>query len=105
MLLPEPVERLYEVMQVKLLAKALKLESVEVQEKSIIIAFHDTAKLPEEGLQWLLDRCRGNIQFLSPRAFQRHTDSDEWVTLYKELNTILQGLYRYGTTQVIKGKN
>ena len=47
--LPDPVERLYEVMQVKLLAKSLKLESVEIRGKAIVIQFHHQAKLPEKG--------------------------------------------------------
>jgi len=98
--LPTPVERLYEVMQIKLLAKALKLESVDIQGNSIIVAFHEVAKLPEEGIQWLLQRCQGAIQFLSPLAFQRDMPSDDWEILYPELNTILQGLNRYSQTQV-----
>ncbi|GJL54416.1 MAG: transcription-repair-coupling factor [Nitrospirales bacterium] len=98
--LPAPVERLYEVMQIKLLAKALKLESVNIQGRSIIIAFHEVAKLPEDGIQWLLDRCQDTIQFLSPLVFQREMPSDEWAVLYPELNTILQGLHRYSRTQV-----
>ncbi|WP_447969954.1 transcription-repair coupling factor [Nitrospira sp. M1] len=98
--LPAPVERLYEVMQIKLLAKALKLESVDIQGHSLIIAFHEVAKLPEDGIQWLLDRCQGAIQFLSPLVFQRDMPSEEWDVLYPELNTILQGLHRYSRTQV-----
>ncbi len=97
--LPPPVERLYEVMQVKLLAKTLKLESVEIQGTLIVIAFHEQAKLPEEGVQWLLDRCHDAIQFLSPLSFQREMPSEEWDVLYPELNTILQGLNRYARTQ------
>jgi len=98
--LPASVERLYEVMQIKLLAKGLKLESVDIQGSSIIIAFHEVAKLPEDGIQWLLNRCQGAIQFLSPLAFQRDMPSEDWEILYPELNTILQGLNRYSQTQV-----
>ncbi len=94
--LPDPVERLYEVMQVKLLAKALKLESVEIQGRSIIIVFHEQAKLPDEGIQWLLDRSKDHIQFLSPLAFQHEMSTENWDVMYGELNTILQGLHRYG---------
>ena len=100
--LPDPVERLYEVMQVKLLAKALKLESVEIQGSSIIIAFHKQAKLPDEGIQWLMDRCQDAIQFLSPLAFQREMPSEDWRVLYAELNTILQGLNRYDKSVVVE---
>ena len=96
--LPAPVERLYEVMQVKFLAKALKLESVDIQGCAIVITFHKQAKLPEEGIQWLLDRCTGQIQFLSPLSFEREMPSDDWEVLYPELNTILQGLHRYTQT-------
>ena len=65
--LPDPVERLYEVMQVKILAKALKLESIDLQGKTFVIKFHDQAKLPDDGIQWLLNRCHHRLRFLSPQ--------------------------------------
>ena len=98
--LPDPVERLYEVMQVKLLAKSLKLESVEFRGKAIIIQFHHQAKLPERGIQWLLDRCQERIHFISPRSFEVNTPQDDWHTLYAELNSVLQGLNQFETPVV-----
>ena len=95
--LPDPVERLYEVMQVKLLAKSLKLESVEIRGKAIVIQFHNQAKLPERGIQWLLDRCQERIQFISPRSFEVNTPQEDWPSLYAELNSILQGLNQFET--------
>ena len=90
--LPDPVERLYEVMQVKLLAKALSLESVEARGNSVAIAFHEKAKLPEDGIQWLLEQYEGRIHFISPRSFEIESPQDTWKSLYGEINTILQGL-------------
>lgn len=96
--LPDPVERLYEVMQVKILAKALKLESIDIQGKTLVFKFHDQAKLPDEGIQWLLDRCHHRLRFLSPRSFEIDVPQEEWSGLYTELNTILQGLTQAGAT-------
>jgi transcription-repair coupling factor (superfamily II helicase) len=96
--LPDPVERLYEVMQVKILAKALKLESIDIQGKTFVFKFHDQAKLPDEGIQWLLDRCHHRLRFLSPRSFEIDVPQEEWSVRYTELNTILQGLTQAGAT-------
>ena len=98
--LPDPVERLYEVMQVKLLAKALKLESVDIRRNILSLKFHDQAKLPDEGIQWLLDRCQDRLQFLSPRSFEIEVLQDEWSALYAELNAVLQGLVENSKSKV-----
>lgn len=96
--LPEPVERLYEVMQIKVLAKSLQLESVEVRGRVVAVTFHEAAKIPESGIHWLMDYCQERIVFSSPRAFQIDTPQDDWSSTYAELNKILQALCRSRTT-------
>ncbi len=90
--LPQPMERLFEVMQIKVLAKAMKLEYVEVRNGIFSLRFHDKAKLPERGLQDLIDSWKDRIEFLSPRALRLTLPEDEWSGMYAQVNTLLQEL-------------
>ena len=90
--LPKAMERLFEVMQIRVLAKALKLEYVELRDGLVNIRFHDKAKLPDQGLQQLMDTWKGEMEFLSPRAFRVTMAQQEWNEMYPQVNTLLQGL-------------
>ena len=90
--LPEPVERLFEVMQIRVLAKTLNLEYVELRHGTVNIRFHDQAKLPDQGLQQLMDVWHHQLEFLSPRAFRLTMVEQEWYEMYPQVNTLLQGL-------------
>ncbi|MEX2492627.1 MAG: transcription-repair coupling factor [Nitrospirales bacterium] len=90
--LPNAMERLFEVMQIRVLAKALKLEYVELRHGLVNIRFHDQAKLPDQGLQQLMDVWKGGLEFLSPRAFRVTMAQQEWSEMYPQVNTLLQGL-------------
>jgi transcription-repair coupling factor (superfamily II helicase) len=89
-------------MQIKLLAKALRLGSVEVRGRSLILIFHEQAKLPDLGIQQLINHYQGRIQFLSPRSFEIRTLHDAWPEQYGELNQVLQGLTQSGTNSPSK---
>ena len=91
---PDPMERLFEVMQIKVLAKALKLEFIEVRNAQASFRFHEQAKVPEKGIQALLEQWKGRVQFLSPRAFRMTLPQPEWAAMYPHVNTILQGLFQ-----------
>jgi len=91
-LLPEPLERLFDVMQVKILAKGLTLEFVERKDTILLIAFHACAKLPEKGMQWLMEDYQGCIHFLTPFSFEIQTGAEDWSDFYHALKTILEGL-------------
>ncbi|MDR4493294.1 MAG: transcription-repair coupling factor [Nitrospirales bacterium] len=91
---PDPMERLFEVMQIKVLAKALKLEYVEVRNSLANFRFHEQAKIPEKGIQALMEQWKGRIQFLSPRAFRVTLPNPDWATMYPQVNTILQSLFQ-----------
>jgi len=89
---PEAMERLFEVMQVRVLAKILKLEYVEVRHGMVSIRFHEQAKLPDQGLRQLIDVWKDCLEFLSPRAFRVAMAEQEWGEMYPQVNTLLQGL-------------
>jgi len=91
---PDPMERLFEVMQIKVLVKALKLEYVEVRNGLTNFRFHEQAKIPEKGIQALMEEWKDRIQFLSPRAFRVNLPNPEWAKMYPHVNTILQGLFQ-----------
>ena len=90
--LPPAMERLFEVMQIRVLAKALKLEYVELRHGLVNIRFHEQAKLPDQGLRQLMDVWKGSLEFLSPRAFRVTMAQQEWGEMYPQVNTLLQGL-------------
>ena len=90
--LPEAMERLFEVMQIRVLAKTLKLEYVELRHGVVNIRFHEQAKLPDQGLQQLIDVWNDRLEFFSPRAFRITMAELEWSEMYPQVNTLLQGL-------------
>jgi transcription-repair coupling factor (superfamily II helicase) len=88
------MERLFEVMQIKVLAKALKLEYVEVRGGLMNLRFHEQAKLPEQGLRSLMESWKDRLEFLSPRACRLTLPEQDWAAMYPRANTILQDLYQ-----------
>ena len=90
--LPDAVERLFEVMQIRLFAKKLRLESLEVNKGTITLTLDPKATIAQERLDWLLQYREGSIRFLSPQSIAIQTGQEEWSAQVGELNTILQGL-------------
>ena len=97
--LPKSMERLFEVMQIRVLAKTLKLEYVEARQGVVTIRFHDQAKLPEQGFHQLIDEWKDRVEFLSPRAFRITMAEQEWGEMYPQVNTLLQSLVQSMATQ------
>jgi len=90
--LPAPVERLFEVMQIRLLAKALRLASVEVKLGTVVIAFDPKGRVPEAGIRQLMDRYQRRLRLLSPLSFELRMPQPDWPALFPELNEALQTL-------------
>ncbi|RMH30909.1 MAG: transcription-repair coupling factor [Nitrospirae bacterium] len=90
--LPEPVERLCEVMHIKLLAKRLRLESVTANDAHVTLLFHERATIPEAGIHWLLSRYDGHVQFRAPRTVTIQLTHGDWHHAYPALQTMLEGL-------------
>jgi transcription-repair coupling factor (superfamily II helicase) len=89
---PEPVERLFEVMQLRMHAKALRLASIEVADGSAVVTLGPKASIPDSAMQGLMDRLKKRLRFLSPLAFEIRTKDTDWASAFSELNTTLQSL-------------
>ncbi|MDH5724661.1 MAG: transcription-repair coupling factor [Nitrospira sp.] len=90
--LPEPVERLLEVMQLRTHAKRLHLASIEVHGQTAKIALQPKAGVPESAVHRLMDQLQKRLRFLSPVSFEIQLRHDDWPLLFSELNAILQSL-------------
>lgn len=97
--LPEPVERLFEVMQLRLLAKSLRLSSLEIKEKAAVVVFDPKAHLPEAGMRKLMDRYPRRLKLLSPLSFELQMTTSDWPAVAPELTTALQTLAFCDTKQ------
>jgi transcription-repair coupling factor (superfamily II helicase) len=89
---PEPVERLFEVMQLRIHAKRLKLASLDVHGRSVTVALRPNAAVPESAVHRLMDRFKKRLRFLSPLSFEIQMPHDDWDSIFAELNTTLQSL-------------
>ena len=89
---PDPVERLFDVMQLRLHAKALRLASIEATEGSVVVTLSPTSSIPERAMQSLMDRLKKRLRFLSPLAFEIRVEDTGWAAAFSELNATLQSL-------------
>jgi transcription-repair coupling factor (superfamily II helicase) len=95
--LPDAVERLLEVMQVRILAKSLRLASVELTGQSARVTFDPKASIPEAGVRTLMDRHPRRFRLLSPRSFELQLTETTWPGQVPELTAALQILGVCGT--------
>ncbi|HWV46330.1 MAG TPA: TRCF domain-containing protein, partial [Nitrospira sp.] len=89
---PEPVERLLEVMQLRIHAKRLHLASIEVHGQTAKVVFHPKTVIPETSIHRLMDQLKKRLRFLSPASFEVQMRDGDWPALFSELNAILQSL-------------
>jgi transcription-repair coupling factor (superfamily II helicase) len=89
---PEPVERLLEVMQIRLLAKAIRLTAVEVKPASFVLTLSERAEIPAAAIHRLMDRCGTRLRFVSPRSLEVQTPQPDWLSVFSELTATLQTL-------------
>ncbi len=95
---PAPVERLFEVMQIRLLAKSARVASLEVKPGAILVEFDPKARVPEEGIRRLMDRSSRRLRVRSPLSFELETTRSDWASLFPEVITALQTLVSCDTT-------
>ena len=89
--LPEPVERLFEVMQIRVLAKSLRLASLEIKDGAVVLSFDPKASIPEAGMRKLMDRYHDRFRLLSPLSMEfRLNQRREWSGQAPELTAALQ---------------
>jgi transcription-repair coupling factor (superfamily II helicase) len=89
---PEPVERLLEVMHLRIHAKRLRLASIEVYHQSVRITLRPKAAIPDNAVHRLMDRLKKRLRFLSPLSFEIQMPHEDWPSIFSELNTTLQSL-------------
>lgn len=87
---PDSVERLVEVMQVRMLAKALKATSIEVKAGALVVTFAPKHGAPETGMRQLMDRYKRRLQIRSPHSFELALSSQEWSGAFPEVIIALQ---------------
>jgi transcription-repair coupling factor (superfamily II helicase) len=89
---PEPIERLLEVMHLRIQAKRLRLASIEAHQKSVIVSFGPKAAVSDQSINRLMDRLKKRLRFLSPLSFEIQMPREDWPAMFSELNTTLQSL-------------
>jgi len=92
---PEPVERLFEVMEVRLLAKALRATTIQVRPTVVAFSFDERAMPTETGVQALMDHYGARLRFTSPTAFELLVTDAAWKTAFPEIKRVLQVLATY----------
>src|SRR5438132_791500 len=93
---PEPVERLFEVMELRLLAKALRVAAIQVRPTVVAFSFDEKALPPQAGLQALMDENRARLRFTTPHSFELLGVDSEWKAVFPEIKRVLHVLASYG---------
>jgi transcription-repair coupling factor (superfamily II helicase) len=89
---PEPVERLFEVMQVRMQAKSLRLSSVELKTGFVVVTLNEKSPVAPAAMQRLMDRCKKRLRFISPLSFELQMPHQDWPSIFPELTATLQTL-------------
>ena len=89
---PDPVERLFEVMQVRMQAKALRLVSIELKAGSVVVTLDAKSPVAQTAIQRLMDQYKKRLRFLSPLSFELQMPHQDWTSIFSELTATLQSL-------------
>ena len=89
---PEPVERLLEVMQLRVHAKRLRLASIDVHGPSVTVTLGPKAAIADDAIHRMMDRFKKRLRFLGPLSFEIRMPGEDWPMIFSELNTALQSL-------------
>ncbi len=87
--IPDPLESLFQVMEIKLLAKTLRLERLEVTKRGITYTFCVGAAPAPEGIPLLLDRYGSSVRFPTPQAIEIFGQLQTWDTMFQDVRTSL----------------
>jgi transcription-repair coupling factor (superfamily II helicase) len=99
---PDPVERLFEVMQVRMQAKALRLVSIELKERAVVVTLDAKSPVASAAIQRLMDQYKKRLRFLSPLAFELQMPHQDWASTFSELIATLQSLRVCDTNSTTK---
>jgi len=89
---PDSVERLFEVMQVRMQAKALRLVSIELKVGSVVVTLDVKSPVAPTAIQRLMDQYKTRLRFLSPLSFELQMPHQDWSSIFPELTATLQSL-------------
>jgi transcription-repair coupling factor (superfamily II helicase) len=89
---PDAVERLFEVMQVRMQAKSLRLSSIELKTESVVVTLDAKSPVAPTAIQRLMDQYKQRIRFLSPLSFELQMPHQDWPSIFPELTATLQSL-------------
>jgi transcription-repair coupling factor (superfamily II helicase) len=93
--LPEPVEQLLQAVQIKGLARRLKIQSLDSRSDGIQVTFDPAHPLTEAQVRRLLSDASGRLRLVSEFSVKlRLSESEQvdWPTLYSTLRNYLQSL-------------
>ncbi|MBI3606632.1 MAG: transcription-repair coupling factor, partial [Nitrospirae bacterium] len=89
---PEPARRLFQVMEIKRLARSLALAKVEAGDRRIVIAASPRSPLPAGAVDALLRAYPQDIRFLSEHTLMVTHPIEEWDETFARLMGLLQRL-------------
>ena len=92
--LPEPVQQLLQVIQLKGMARHLHIINLKEHGDCIRFSFDPSVELAKLDLNALLEKREGKIQFISPFSFELSIPSDRWEDIYLETALCLKLLHK-----------
>jgi transcription-repair coupling factor (superfamily II helicase) len=98
---PDPVERLFEVMEVRLLAKTARAVGIQVSPGLIAFSFDPQLLPSQQAVRHLMDYYRSKFRLTSPHAFQLLGGDQTWKNVFQEIKRTLQVLGGYDKNQKI----
>ncbi|MFQ5587950.1 MAG: transcription-repair coupling factor [Nitrospiria bacterium] len=96
--LPVPLEHLLQIIQLKGMARALRMSSVEERGPAIRFSFDDTGDPPQIDPLTLLKQFPERIRFIDPYVFELAIQHNSWENIYLETALCLKTL-RDGVVQ------
>jgi transcription-repair coupling factor (superfamily II helicase) len=92
---PDPVEHLFEVMEIRLLAKALHAVEIQAGQEAITFNFDKKSVPAQTAVHALMDQYGARLRFTAPYAFRITGVASEWKTTFPEVKRVLQVLSAY----------
>lgn len=90
--IPDPLEHLFQVMEIKLLAKTLGLERCEVKAHAITCSFAVGASPGADGIPELIRQYGDKVRFPTPQIIEVLISHKEWTHMFHELRQCLTTL-------------
>ncbi len=90
--LPVPLGHLLQVIQLKGMAKTLKMSKIEARGNNIRFSFEPSGSAPPIDPGALLQQFPGRIQFIDPYVFELEIKNNTWENIYLETALCLKNL-------------